>query len=137
MLRKQFDYSLYLLALAFVCTILIVRTLVWSIEGQHFPIEIYLFIGNTHIHHYTYGFLIVSIAVVIISITRELNQVMRNFLGLLFGIGLALITDEFGMWVAFNKDYWNLTSKVAILLTVIILITAAWTLAGKEKKRRR
>lgn len=135
MLRRSFDYSLYLLALAFVCTILIVRTLVWSVESQHFPNEIYLFIGNTHIHHYTYGFLIVSIAVIIISITRELNQVMRNFLALLFGLGLALITDEFGMWVAFNQDYWNLTSKIAILLTIVILVTAAWALSIKEKRR--
>ncbi|TAN57525.1 hypothetical protein EPN15_04110 [Patescibacteria group bacterium] len=135
MLRKSFDYSLYLLTLAFVSTILIVRTLVWSVESQHFPNEIYLFIGNTHIHHYTYGFLIISLAVIMISVMRELNQVMRNFLALLFGVGLALITDEFGMWVAFNKDYWNLTSKLAIFLTIAILLIASWILSIKEKRR--
>lgn len=137
MLRKSFDYSLYLLTLAFLCTILIVRILVWLVEAQHFPNEIYLFIGSTHIHHYTYGFLVISLAVIMISVMRELNQVMRNFLALIFGVGLALVIDEFGMWVAFNQNYWNLTSKIAILLTIAILITASWMLSIKEKKRRR
>ena len=136
-LKRSFDYTLYFLALSFAITISLVRILVWMIEEQHFPSELYLFIGHTHIHHYTYGFLIISLAAIITSVSREITQVTRNFLAIIFGVGLALVIDEFGMWVAFNQDYWNLTSRAAILLTLFILVAAAWTLGHREKKREK
>ncbi len=84
--------------------------------------NIYLTVRDTHVHHLNYGiFLLAGVgAYLLFSPGRAAPAA-----AVVYGIGLGLTFDEFGMWLHLNGDYWQRASFDAV-----IVLAAALGLAG-------
>lgn len=78
-----------------------------------------LYIKGYHIHHLNYGIFILAITGLLALFF--LNTKNRLKIGVLYGIGLALTFDEFGMWLKLENDYYTRLSYDAVIIIVVIL----------------
>ncbi len=81
---------------------------------------LFLHVGGTHVHHFTYGFFVLSI-IGFIAITTDRGRRLQAFI---YGVGLALAFDEFGMWVRLTDQY-NIESSedaVAIIYGLLVFL---------------
>jgi hypothetical protein len=91
--------------------------------------DIYLHFGGTHVHHLNYGIFILSgLGAYFIFLRPDSRGIARA--AALYGVGLALTFDEFGMWLHLDDLYWQRASFDAMVLIAAILglIMAAPTL---------
>src|SRR5437879_8773945 len=83
---------------------------------------IHLHVSDTHIHHLNYGiFLLAGVGAYLLFNPAPLAPAAAA----VYGIGLGLTFDEFGMWLHLNGDYWQRASFAAV-----IVLAAALGLAG-------
>jgi hypothetical protein len=102
--------------LAFLLTFVASRTLVILIMTRRMP-DLFLHIGGTHVHHLNYGiFLLATVAGV--SLFVPLNQAQRSLCALVYGVGMALTFDEFGMWLHLGGSYWQRASFDAVVVVL-------------------
>lgn len=97
----------------------------------------FLVIKGVHIHHLSYGIIILAVAG-FLSLTTEHS---KKVLAVLYGIGLAFSFDEFGMWLRLEDDYWMRQSYDAIvvictLLFNIIFLKKFWKRCGEVLYKR-
>src|SRR5437870_13493820 len=83
--------------LAFVVTFLIARIMVLLIMTHRVP-SLYLHLGGTHIHHLNYGIFLLSAVGGVLLLRRPKGRELKLTAGV-YGVGLALTFDEFGMWI--------------------------------------
>ena len=82
--------------------------------------DLFLHIGGTHVHHLNYGiFLLATVAGVLLF--GPLNQMQRSLCALVYGIGMALTFDEFGMWLHLGGSYWQRASFDAVIVVLSVL----------------
>lgn len=109
----------------FVLTFIVARVLVYLIESGALP-DLYWYVGQTHVHHLNYGiFLLAGVGAFLIFIRptgRKLTAIAA-----IYGIGLGLTFDEFGMWLHLGGGYWQRASfdAVVVIAAVLGLIAAA------------
>ncbi|MBS3140655.1 hypothetical protein J4405_00755 [Candidatus Woesearchaeota archaeon] len=84
-------------------------------------------IRNVHVHHFTYGVFILAI-IGMYFILRRPKIESREFkiATLVYGIGLGLTFDEFGMWLRLEDNYWARPSYDAIIIIVLGLLNLAY-----------
>jgi hypothetical protein len=111
--------------IAFLLTFIAARTLVILIMTRKLP-DLFLHVGGTHVHHLNYGiFMVATVAGVLLF--APLNTAQRSFCALIYGVGMALTFDEFGMWLHLGGSYWQRASfdAVIVLLSVFGLLAFA------------
>lgn len=110
---------------AFLLTFIAARSLVILIMTRKLP-DLFLYLGGTHVHHLNYGiFLLATVAGVLLFV--PVNAAQRRLCALIYGIGMALTFDEFGMWLHLGGSYWQRASfdAVVVLLSVFGLLAFA------------
>ena len=75
--------------------------------------DFYLHLGGTHIHHLNYGIFLLAAAGAYLLFGNP-AKIKYNRLAFIYGIGMALTFDEFGMWVHLGGSYWQRASLDAI-----------------------
>jgi hypothetical protein len=96
----------------FLLTFLLARILVFLIMSRRIP-DLYLHLGGSHIHHLNYGiFLLAGLGAFLLFDKPEGHGLQAA--AVVYGIGMALTFDEFGMWVRLGGSYWQRTSVDAI-----------------------
>ena len=110
---------------AFLCTFLASRIMVLLIMLRRVP-DFYLHLGGNHIHHLNYGIFLLS-AVGAWSLLGAPSGWKKTAACALYGIGLALTFDEFGMWVHLGGSYWQRASwdAMAVLSATLGLLAYA------------
>src|SRR6267143_1010532 len=84
--------------------------------------DIYLYVHDIHIHHLNYGiFLLAGVGAYLLFSSKPATP----HAAVIYGIGLGLTFDEFGMWLHLNGDYWQRASFDAV-----IVLAAGLGLAG-------
>jgi hypothetical protein len=84
-------------------------------------------IHGVHIHHFAWGILLNSfVGYLSIVIPREYFSKLKMKLAAIFGIGLGLTFDEFGMWARLRDDYLLRQGYDAIVLVSVILINVIY-----------
>ena len=106
--------------LAFLATFVIARLTVYSIMNALVP-NMFLFVDGTHIHHLNYGIFLLS-ASGYFALTLAKNEKWIHRISIVYGIGLGLTFDEFGMWVHLRDDYWMRHSYDAVIIVAILLL---------------
>jgi hypothetical protein len=102
--------------IAFLLTFIASRTLVILIMTHRMP-DLFLHLGGTHIHHLNYGiFLLATVAGVLLF--AKLNDAQRSVCALVYGVGMALTFDEFGMWLHLGGSYWQRASFDAVIVVL-------------------
>src|SRR4030088_2741415 len=92
------------------------RTLVILIMTRRMP-DLFLHMGGTHVHHLNYGIFLLS-AVAAFLLFSELNDTQRSICALVYGVGMALTFDEFGMWLHLGGSYWQRASFDAVIVVL-------------------
>jgi hypothetical protein len=115
-----------LMLLAFVMTFLCARIVVFVIVGGHGPFN-FLMVHGTHVHHLNYGISLLSVVGLLLLLLRP-RRAGLYVATIVYGIGLALTFDEFGMWLFLGGSYNNhLTFDaiviIASLLTLVVMAT--------------
>lgn len=88
--------------------------------------DFYLHLGGNHVHHLNYGIFLLS-AVGAWSLLGSPAGRKKIVACALYGIGLALTFDEFGMWVHLGGSYWQRASwdAMAVLTAALALLAYA------------
>lgn len=110
--------------LAFIATFLFLRLLTYGIRYHFLPFHNVVTPGGLHIHHFVWGIFIVLI-VGFVSITVNSPR-LHVWLAPLFGIGAALIIDEFALWLNLRDVYWEREGRISV--DVAILVAASFGL---------
>ena len=98
----------------FLFTFIVSRITVFLIASRRIP-DIYLRLGRTHVHHLNYGIFLLSGVGAYLLLGQPMTTGLR-WASVLYGIGLALTFDEFGMWLHLGGSYWQRASFDAVVV---------------------
>src|SRR5262249_40493888 len=113
--RARVTHSLARLALAaFVLTFIIARILVIFIMDGQLPAQLFFHMQGTHVHHLNYGIFLLSVTGAYSLFSRPSGRRL-SATAVLYGIGLGLTFDEFGMWLHLGGPYWQRASYDAVV----------------------
>ncbi|MEN6425516.1 MAG: hypothetical protein ABFE13_09145 [Phycisphaerales bacterium] len=113
---------------AFLFTFVTARCIVFLIMLHAIP-DLYVYMKGTHIHHLNYGiFLLSGLAGYLLFASPGGRR--REVAAVLYGIGMGLTFDEFGMWMHLGGSYWQRASwdAVTVIGMVLALIAFASTI---------
>jgi hypothetical protein len=99
---------------AFLLTFVLARIMVFLIMTRSIP-DLYLFIGGTHIHHLNYGIFLLA-GVGAYMLLKQPKGRKLTTAAVLYGIGMGLTFDEFGMWLRLDETYWQRASWDAVIV---------------------
>jgi hypothetical protein len=117
---------------AFLLTFLFVRIIVFLIMSRTIP-DLYLHVGGSHIHHLNYGIFLLAAVGAWLLLKQPTGRNLTTA-AVLYGIGMGLTFDEFGMWIHLGGGYWQRASWDAI--TVIAVGFALIAFAPSLKRFR-
>ena len=118
--------------LAFLLTFVSTRLFVLAMSEGWFP-NVHMSWGETHVHHLSVGIVLLA-GVGAAALLLRLGESGLRTAAILYGIGLALTFDEFGMWLHLEDDYWQRASFDAIAVIAALLGIVA---AGPSLRRLR
>jgi hypothetical protein len=119
---------------AFLITFTVTRILVFLIMNRTFP-DLFIYIGGTHVHHLNLGIFLLSGVGAYLLFVRPTGR-KANGAAVLYGVGLALTFDEFGMWLHLGGGYWQRASFDAITVVAGLLVLVAFAPPIKEFRGR-
>jgi hypothetical protein len=111
--RKQIPFWILV---GFLPTYLIARWLV------HSDPDLFLRVHGLHVHHFIYGFFVLAFVGFVSLETRRGRRVQA----FIYGVGLALAFDEFGMWVRLADNYSIRASQDAMAIIAGLLVFAVY-----------
>jgi len=117
----------------FLMTFLFVRA------GYYLFPNIYLEIRGVHVHHFTYGIILLTV-VGYYLLSRTPGKLALHRLAILYGIALGLAYDEFRLWLRLEDNYWTKRSYdaviiIALLFSNILYFGDFWSKFGGRTKR--
>lgn len=115
---------------AFLLTFIASRTLVILIMTRKMP-DLFMHMGGTHVHHLNYGIFLLS-TVAGVMLFAPLNERQRSLSALVYGVGMALTFDEFGMWLHLGGSYWQRASFDAVIVVLSVLGLVAFAPAWQK-----
>lgn len=132
MLRKVYENIIarherattFIILVSFLVTFVVARLVVYLIDSKIFP-DLYLFIGETHVHHLNYGIFLLSISGYLALVLPHRTRTW-HILAFIFGVGLGLTFDEFALWLFLQNDYYARISYEAIVVIGLILLNIVY-----------
>mgnify|MGYP001459889216 CR=1 FL=1 len=109
---------------SFVLTFVIMRTAVLLIMTRRIP-DLFVHVKGTHVHHLNFGIFLLAGVGAYLLLWQQHGTPLR-IVSVLYGIGLALTFDEFGMWLFLSGNYWGRASFDAIVIIVGLLGTIVY-----------
>ena len=106
---------------AYFVTLGVVRVVTTLERG---PDSGYVSIGGIHVHHLVFG-----VVLLLVSGGLALDDVWRIPRSILFGIGAALVLDEFALLVFLKDVYWlpqGMLSVLALAIGLLALLVNMW-----------
>jgi hypothetical protein len=110
---------------AFIFTFIISRILVIFIMSGELPAQLFFHVQGTHVHHLNYGISLLSVAGAYLIFARPLGWRL-SLAAVVYGIGLGLTFDEFGMWLHLGGLYWQRVSYDAVVTVAAVLALIAY-----------
>lgn len=119
-----------LVLVAFLMTFTFVRIMIFQIMDRRLP-DMFVYVKGTHVHHLNFGIFLLSIVGAYLLFGRPRGH-KPDWAAVLYGIGLALTFDEFGMWLHLGGGYWQRASFDAITVVAGFLMLMAFGPSIKE-----
>jgi hypothetical protein len=120
--------------IAFTATFGVVRTITYSIKDGLGPLHD-VSVGGLHLHHYMWGILTVS-GVGAIAIRGEDRLRRHPFVASAYGVGLALIVDEFALLLNLRDVYWAKQGRASVDLGIGLISVTGSVIAGRRVLQR-
>ncbi|NHC14222.1 hypothetical protein [Motilibacter deserti] len=120
--------SLLMAWLAFAATFGLLRALTYAIHEDFGPFRD-VSVGGAHLHHYVWG-IAVLMGVGLVSLIVDTPR-YNPWLGAAYGIGCALVVDEYALLLNLSDVYWTREGRVSVdvALGVIAVLGAYLTAA--------
>jgi hypothetical protein len=113
-----------LVLLSLLVTFVLLRLVNILVMLHRMP-DLYFHVRDTHVHHLNYGiFLLAGVGAYLLF--KPGPSAVPPTAAVIYGIGLALTFDEFGMWLHLNGDYWQRASFDAVIVLVVALALAGF-----------
>jgi len=119
---------------AFTATFAVVRGITYSIKDGRGPLHD-VSVGGLHLHHYMWGILTVS-TVGGVAIRGEDRLRRHPLVATAYGVGLALIVDEFALLLNLKDVYWARQGRASVDLAIGLISTTGSVLVGLPVLRR-
>lgn len=110
---------LFPIAVAFLLTFISARVV------NHLWPQLFLTVSGVHIHHFAYGFFVLAASGYLALIFNGPHG--KYLISLLYGFGLGLAFDEFGMWLRLKDDdpiRWSYDGFFVVLGIISLIISA-------------
>jgi hypothetical protein len=117
LIGKHKERVSFRILIAFLLTFVIARIYVLSSTFGIFE-DPYIYVRGYHIHHLNYGIFIMAVTGFWALVFQEQKNRLR--IGTLYGVGLGLTFDEFGMWMKLDDYYWTRMSYDAIVIIALL-----------------
>ncbi|MFD5102802.1 hypothetical protein [Streptomyces albidochromogenes] len=89
--------------------------------------------GGIHLHHYVWGILLLAAVGAAGLVERSARA--RAWMGLAYGVGLALVVDEAALLISLEDVYWDTEGGVSIALAIALIAVAGSVLAVTRGRR--
>jgi hypothetical protein len=120
---------------AFVVTFAICRVTVYLIMAHQIP-NLYLHVGETHVHHLNYGIFLMCGTGAYLLFCRPTGNLL-SLSAALYGVGLGLIFDEYGMLIGHGGPYWQQASFYSVMVIAALLgVVVAAPRLGRFRARQ-
>src|SRR6202161_4325582 len=119
---KQWLARLFLAT--FILTFVTARILVIFIMAGKLPPQLFFHVKGTHVHHLNYGIFLLSASGAYLIFARPSGRAL-SYAAIVYGIGLGLTFDEFGMWLHLGGLYWQRASYDAVVTIAAVLALIA------------
>ncbi|MBA3718049.1 MAG: hypothetical protein H0W87_07480 [Actinobacteria bacterium] len=86
-------------------------------------------VGGVHLHHMVVGILIVLVTGVV-AVAEWPTGIGRDLIGIFFGIGAALVLDEFALSLYLEDVYWSPEGRTSIDATIMGVMLAGLLMVG-------
>jgi len=103
---------------AFIGTFIFLRLLTFGIRFHLLPVENVVTSSGLHIHHFVWG--IVILLIIGFLGIMFWSQRLHGWLGLAFGIGAALVIDEYALWLNLQDVYWLPAGRSSIDVAILV-----------------
>ncbi|MCK4454293.1 hypothetical protein KAU51_03020 [Candidatus Parcubacteria bacterium] len=113
----------FVILVYFFATFVIIRVLVYAWTYGYIP-EISLMIKGIEIHHFNFGIFILAIVGFLLLTYKNQENHLR--IAKIYGIGLALAFDEFGMWLHLDNNYLLRQSYDAIIIIAVLFLNMVY-----------
>ncbi len=118
----------------FLLTFMLARIVVFLIMSRRIP-DLFLYMGGTHIHHLNYGIFLLAGLGAFFLFGKPQGRGLQAA-AVVYGIGMALTFDEFGMWVRLGGSYWQRASVDAVGVLTAFFGLMAYAPAFKKFRPR-
>jgi len=107
---------------AFILTFFVTRTFVRTIRRRTelgLPAKWWqprnIYIGSKHIHHVVFGVVLVMVSgVTMVTMAVNRNQMQFTLVATLFGVGAALVLDEYALILHLSDVYWEEDGRTSV-----------------------
>lgn len=121
LIKKHNQKIPFVILVYFFATFVAIRALVYAWAYNIVP-EFSLVIKGIQIHHLNFGIFILAFVGYWLLVRKSNRFKMAK----IYGIGLALAFDEFGMWLHLQNDYWIRHSYDAIIIITVTLLNIVY-----------
>ena len=83
-----------------------------------------LIINGVHVHHFAYGIVLLALAGILAL--NGYHEKKLRVTSVVYGFGLGVAADEFGMWIHLKDDYWIRQSYDAVVVVTGLLISIVY-----------
>ena len=119
---------------AFLVTFIFIRIMIFQIMDHRLP-DMFVYVKGTHVHHLNFGIFLLAALGGYLLFGRPKGR-QREWAAVLYGIGLALTFDEFGMWLHLGGGYWQRASFDAVTVVGGFLALLAFGPSVREIRGR-
>lgn len=123
LIKKHQKRMSFVVLVSFLSTFIFVRIYV-SLGTIGIINDPHLYIKGYHVHHLNYGIFILAFAGVLALFFQNARNRLK--IGIIYGIGLGLTLDEFGMWFKLENDYWTRLSYDAVVIAGLIFASVVY-----------
>ena len=122
--------ALFLLLVAFIVTFLFIRFSVRMIRAgvSWWPGNISA--GEVHVHHVVFGTVLMLVSGVLAFAPAGWSSPWWELLGALFGVGAALVLDEFALILHLKDVYWSEQGRMSIDAVTLAAAATALLMLG-------
>jgi 4-amino-4-deoxy-L-arabinose transferase-like glycosyltransferase len=121
--------------LSFVVTFILLRLLTYGIRYGVLPFHNVVTRSGLHIHHFVWGIFIL----LIVGFAGYMIEDIRwhPWLAIAFGIGAALVIDEFALWLDLKDVYWAQQGRWSVDLAIVVsgLLGLSYAVARYRSRR--
>jgi len=89
-------------------------------------------VGGVHLHHIVPGIVLVLVGGVLLAATSNSQSISRDLIAIMFGVGAALILDEFALVLHFEDVYWTERGRLSIEASIVGVLFAAVLLVASS-----